>query len=133
VENNERGNQIDRAEVWIIAFAVTLSVWLVTLVAVALCWDRLCAKITINALEYGAKQVLAPRYSHRSMPARSRKVSSYQPNPPRHRTLDEQLEEFKADLERVAPTETLEETLERIDREARDVDSVWLRPSDANE
>ena len=46
-----------QSDVWVISFAATLVVLFVVFVAVCLCWDRLCAKIAIDALQYGFKQI----------------------------------------------------------------------------
>ena len=62
MENNEVTSKIERYEVWTIAIGVTLFTLLVVFVVIATFWDQLCAKIMINALTQGAKQLTAPQY-----------------------------------------------------------------------
>ena len=49
--------QTKQSDVWIISFTATLVVLFVVFVAVCLFWEELCAKIAIDALQYGFKQI----------------------------------------------------------------------------
>lgn len=46
-----------QSDVWWISIMVTFMTLCIVFIAVCLCWERLCAKIVIDALGYGAKQV----------------------------------------------------------------------------
>lgn len=62
MENDEVTSKIGRSEVWTITIVVTLFALLVVFVVIATFWDQLCAKIMIDGLTQGAKQLTAPQY-----------------------------------------------------------------------
>lgn len=133
MENDIVTSKIERSEVWIITIVVTLFTLLVVFVVIATFWDQLCARIMINALEYGMEQTLTPRYGSAIPPIRDRRPASRRPSTPKYKTLEEKMEEFKADLERFAPSETLDELLNRLDRERRELEPEWEKFTDVNE
>jgi len=144
MKNNERGDQIERSEVWTIAIVVTLSLLLAEVTVIAIFWDRLCAKIAINALEYGAKQAVAPKYRPSIPPMQDRRATSYRPSPPQQSSQPDPLEDFKASTKHRVKPKTLEEmakeSFERfeIEEEASKkrteaiIEAMGLMPRDAN-
>ena len=130
MKNNERGNQIERSEVWTIAIVVPLFVLLVQVFVVAVCWDRLCAKIVLNALEYGTEQVVSRTVFDTPPPMRDQRAASKRPKPWHQLSHAEKVEKVRAGQERSAPAETVDEMLDRLDRERRDLEPQWYKDSD---
>lgn len=133
MENNKVTSNIHRYEIWTIAVLVTIFTWMVVITMVSTFWDEICAKIAITALEYGMEQTLTPRYGSAIPPMQNRRPASRRPSAPRLKTHDEKMEEFKASLERVAPTKTAEEWIEEMDRDIRKLTDRLSKDSDVNE
>ncbi len=76
---------------------------------------------------------VAPTVLRSERKADTREVTYYRPPTQQRQSDADKLEEFKATLERIAPSETLEEAMERVDREARLYLPAWNKYSDPNE
>ena len=99
----------------IVWLSVLTLVWLVIVVR----WQDVCDRIAMTVVE---GMVGGGR----------REVTYYQPDPPQLVVRDDRLEDLKADLERVAPSETLDEALERIGREQRELEAYLFKDQDPN-
>ena len=94
----------------IVWLSVLTLVWLVIVVR----WQGVCDRIALTVLEDMAGGA-------------RREVTYYRPDPPQLIVRDDSLEDLKAEPERVAPSETLDEALERIEREQRELEAYLFQ------
>jgi hypothetical protein len=91
---------------------VWLSVLTLACVCVVIFWQPIC--------KCAARTVLKA-----TMEAATSEVIHYRPPSRRQSARTESVEDFKAWMESVAPSETHDEALDRIDRERRALESDW--------
>jgi len=121
-----------QSDVWVIVFAAIFMTLVVLVIATAIFWDQICARIMINALEYGAKQLPAIEYNPPIPPMRDQRAASDRLWAQQQSSPVDPAEEPRAEFEASTYQQRFDEAVKEAERKAREWHPELFQHSDPN-